>query len=579
MLNPDKIKEVLIKNKILSKAGVDKTEAEAASKKIPLEKYLIFKKIISEETLYELLANYLKVPFIDLKSEVVRKDILNIIPEPIAQKHQIVAFNRTENELKVATQDPENLEVFEFIKKKTGLDLKIYLTNSESIAQALKQYHKGLKARFKEITKEEEKEGVEKIKEEKDLKKLAQDLPIIRLVDTLLEYAIFENASDIHIEPTEKEIVVRYRIDGILREVMLLPQKIHSGIVARIKVLSNLKIDEHRLPQDGRFKVQFDEYKVSFRVSIIPLYDGEKIVLRLLMESARLETLEQLGLLPKQLEIIKRNIKKPHGIILVTGPTGCGKTTTLYALLNILNNRGVNIATIEDPVEYRLEGINQSQVNPRIGYTFTRGLRSIMRQDPDIIMVGEVRDNETAEIAIHSALTGHLVLSTFHTNDAVGAIPRLLDMGTPPFLLASSANLIVAQRLVRKICPDCIQSYNLDKKNIKAIESHLDIKNLLGVMVREGAIASVTAPVEELLFYRGRGCNKCNMEGYKGRIGIFEVLEINKKISSLILTKANSEVVSQEALKQGMITLIQDGFIKAKNGVTTIEEILRVAKE
>ncbi len=576
MISEKLLETILVKSKLLSKAELLKAKAKVKSKQLPLEEIIVTEKIIPEQSLFEAIANYFKLPFIDLKNQTIRRDILTILPEPIVQTHKIIVFAKTEKALKIACLDPNDLETFEFIKKKTGQELEIHITTPSGINDALKQFHKGIKARFAEFTDDG---PASKKEEKKQLQELAQDLPVIRIVDTLLEYAIFENASDIHIEPMERELIVRYRIDGILRQVMTLPKKIQNGVVARIKILSNLKLDEHRLPQDGRFKVETDEYKVAFRVSIMPIYDGEKIVMRLLNESAQVLTLEQLGLLPRPLDKIKRSIRKPHGIILVTGPTGSGKTTTLYTLLNILNKPGVNISTIEDPIEYRITHVNQSQINPKIGFTFATGLRSILRQDPDIIMVGEVRDNETAEIASHAAMTGHLVLSTLHTNDAVSAPTRLLEMDVPSFLIASTTNLVIAQRLVRRICPFCITSYNLTKSQIEELKKNVNVDKLLQVMEREQIIQSADLPISDLLFFKGKGCKKCNNEGYKGRIGIYEILEITTEISELILNKVSEEKLSKEAEQQQMITVMEDGFIKAKNGITTIEEIIRVTKD
>jgi type II secretory ATPase GspE/PulE/Tfp pilus assembly ATPase PilB-like protein len=333
------------------------------------------------------------------------------------------------------------------------------------------------------------------------------------------------------------------------------------------------------LPQDGRFKIQTPEYKVAFRVSIIPTYDGEKIVLRLLNEKAQILSLEQLGLQKDSLIRVRQALKKPHGMILVTGPTGSGKTTTLYTLLNLLNTPQVNISTIEDPIEYRIANINQSQVNPKIGFTFAKGLRAFLRQDPNIIMVGEIRDDETATIAVHAAMTGHLVLSTLHTNDAVTTLPRLLEMGVPAYLVASTTNLIIAQRLVRKICTGCIQSYNLDKLMIKSLEEQLNTLDLLTTLEKQGAIMSAKQKLESLLFYKGRGCKQCNNQGYRGRIGIYETLLIDQEISQLIIKNVDKKEIYAQARKRGMLTLLEDGFIKAKNGITTIEEILRVSQE
>ena len=578
MLSQKQIKNILAKTEILSESDFDKFAKEAENSGKKIENYLVEKKVITPLSLYESAAEYFKIPFVNLKGQAIRKDILFSIPEPIATTHDLIAFDGDDKEIKIATLNPDDLEIFEFIKKKTGLEPKIYLTTPESIKDNLKQYHKGLRAEFDYLTKGAPK--VEAGKEgEKDLKKLAEDLPVVRIVDTLLEYAIFQEASDIHIEPEEKDIIVRYRIDGILHNVMILPKNAQSGIIARIKILSNLKVDEHRLPQDGRFKIANEEYKVSFRVSIIPTFDGEKIVMRLLNEKAQILNLEQLGFQPSSLEIVKRNLKKPHGMLLVTGPTGSGKTTTLYTILNILNTPEVNISTVEDPIEYRMPRVNQSQINPKIGFTFATGLRALLRQDPNIIMVGEIRDQETEEIAVHAAMTGHLVLSTLHTNDAVTTLPRLSDMGIPSFLVATTTNLIVAQRLVRKICPNCIQSFNLDKQAIEELNKFLNVGNLLKTLEEEKAIVSSKEGLESVLFYRGKGCKKCNDTGYKGRIGIYETLEITKEVANIILKKGTATEIKAQAEKQKMLTIVEDGFIKAKNGITTIEEIMRVTKE
>ncbi|MFA4940980.1 MAG: ATPase, T2SS/T4P/T4SS family [Patescibacteria group bacterium] len=578
MLSRKQIKNILAKAEILSEADFDKFAEEAENSGKKIENYLIEKKVVTPLSLYETAAQYFKVPFVNLKGQTIRKDILLNIPEPIATTHNLIAFDGDDKEIKIATLNPDDMEIFEFIKKKTNLNPKIYLTTPDSIKDNLKQYHKSLKAEFDYLTKggqkgEANKEG------EKDLKKLAEDLPVVRIVDTLLEYAIFQEASDIHIEPEEKDIIVRYRIDGILHNVMILPKNTQTGIIARIKILSNLKVDEHRLPQDGRFKISGEEYKVSFRVSIIPTFDGEKIVMRLLNEKAQILNLEQLGFQPRSFEIVKKNIKKPHGMILVTGPTGSGKTTTLYTILNILNTPEVNISTVEDPIEYRMPRVNQSQINPKIGFTFASGLRALLRQDPDIIMVGEIRDEETAEIAVHSAMTGHLVLSTLHTNDAVTTLPRLSDMSIPSFLIATTTNLIIAQRLVRKICPNCIQSYNLDKQAVEELNKHLKVENILETLAEEKVIVNSKQGLESILFYRGKGCKKCNNSGYKGRIGIYETLEITEEVADIILKKGTANDIKKEAEKQKMLTIIEDGFIKAKNGITTIEEIMRVTKE
>ena len=564
-----------MQNKILDDKQLKKYSERTRKSTETLEEVIVEEKIISPALLYELAAKFYKIPFIHLKDKTIRKDVLFLIPEITARSHQTVAFDKNSEELSIATLDISNVELFDFLAKKTQLKLKLHITTPEDIVETLKIYHKGLSAEMKELGEEEE-----KIKEGKpeELKSLAQDLPIVRVVDTLLEYAILEKASDIHIEPAEKEVGVRYRIDGILRKVMTLPKSTHAGVVARIKILSNLKLDEHRLPQDGRFKIETKEYKVSFRVSIIPTFDGEKVVLRLLPDEAQQLTLEQLGFNPESLKIARRNVEKPHGMILVTGPTGSGKTTTLYTILGELNKPEVNISTIEDPIEYKMKGVNQSQVQPKIGFTFATGLRSLLRQDPNIIMVGEIRDTETADIAINAAMTGHLVLSTLHTNDAVTAIPRFIDMKIPTFLLASTINLIIAQRLVRKICKNCIESYNLDKTVLTQLGQQFDLKKLEKYLMDHGHISKKQS-IASILFYRGKGCNQCDNSGYKGRIGIYETLEATEAMAELILKNASRDELQNLAVEQGMMTLNQDGFIKAKNGLTTIEEVLRVTQE
>lgn len=576
MFSQQQLKKILTKGDILTAEDFDKYAKEAGEQTKKTENYLMEKKVITPMILYEQAASYYGVPFIDLKKQTIRKDILFLVPEPIASTHRIIAFDATDKEIKVAAVDPKNLEIFEFLQKKTGLKVAVHLTTPDSIKDTLKQYHKSLKAEFDYLTGGKEASGDGS---QKDLKKLAEDLPVVRIVDTLLEYSIIEGASDIHIEPEEKNISVRYRIDGVLRNVMTLPKNVQSGIVARIKILANLKVDEHRLPQDGRFKITAKDYKVSFRVSIMPTFDGEKVVLRLLNEHAQVLSLEQLGFQSKPLKAVKRNIKKPHGVILVTGPTGSGKTTTLYTVLNILNQPEVNISTIEDPIEYRMPHVNQSQVNAKIGYTFASGLRAFLRQDPDIIMVGEIRDQETAEIAIHAAMTGHLVLSTIHTNDAPTTMPRLAKMGVPSFLVGTTVNIIIAQRLVRKICPNCIQSYNLDDDTIEEMEKQLNMDSILKTLEKEKSISDSKSGIKSQLFYKGKGCKQCSNTGYKGRIGIYEILENSDKISNLIQKNAQANEIKEQAISEGMLTIVEDGFMKAKNGMTTIEEVLRVTKE
>ena len=589
-IDDSQLKTFIIDTGLVSKEELAKAGEQAKKAKQKLVEFLIKEKIISQEQLSKLQAYILGIPFVNLEKEKIPKEILQIIPEPIARRHNIVAFRKKDKNLEIAMLDPDDLQMIEFIKKKSDLKILPRLTTANSIKNALKQYQRSLEAEFGDLIKKEseiissgkiiEGKPVSDAEESReDLEKAAEQLPIIKIVDTLLKHAILQQASDIHIEPLEKEIVVRYRIDGILHDTMTLPKKIHSGVVARIKVLSNLKLDEHRLPQDGRFKIETGDYKISFRVSILPVYDGEKVVLRLLPEDAKGLTLEKLGLMSKVLEKVHHNIKKPNGMILVTGPTGCGKTTTLYTIIDILNEPGVNISTVEDPIEYQMPRINQTQVKPKIGLTFANGLRSLVRQDPDIIMVGEIRDNETASLAINAALTGHLVLSTLHTNSAAGAFPRLIDMQTEPFLIASTINLIIAQRLVRRLYPETKEKYKLNSAEIKSIENEIDLTKILETLKKEKIISSKNN-WSNIEFYRpGKNKSEECPDGYKGRIGIYEILEINDEIKDLIIKEATAGQIEEQAKKQGMLTMLEDGFIKAVQGLTSIEEILRVTKE
>lgn len=570
MLRKKQIKQILEKTKILTNKEFGKLLSEAQKNNKSLENYLIEKKIITSSLLYKNAAEYYKLPFIDLEFPKIKKEAMLKIPETIANTYSVIAFDINDKEIKIATTNPENLQIFEFIKKKLEKEIKIYITSPENIKEGLRHYQQNIKTTFEDFEKNEKNESLEK---------KAEDQPIIKIVDSIIEYAINQDASDIHIEPGEKGIKIRYRIDGMLTDIMSLSKKTQEGILARIKILTNLKVDEHRLPQDGRFKISNEKYKISFRVSTIPTIDGEKIVIRLLNEDVQILSLEQLGFQQDSLEIIQRNIKKPNGMILATGPTGSGKTTTLYTILNYLNKPEVNISTVEDPIEYRMHRVNQTQINHKIGFSFALGLRALLRQDPDIIMVGEIRDEETAQIAVHAAMTGHLVLSTLHTNSAVATLPRLTDMDVPPYLIASTVNLIIAQRLARKICPNCIQSYNLDIETIKKIEKNINIDKILKTLAKRKIISQKVKSLKSLLFYKGKGCSKCNETGYKGRIGVYETLEVTPEISNLIAKKTDSGELAKEAEKQGMLTMLEDGFIKAKNGITTLEEIIRVTKE
>lgn len=580
-VEPQQLKSFLLDADLVTEEQFNKCFEKAKKTKQKVGDVLVSEGLIEEKEMIKLEAYILGIPFINLEKAIIPPKILKIIPEPVARSHNIIAFKKSGPNLEVAMLDPSDLRTIEFIKKKADLKILPRLTTPESIKFLLRQYQKTLEAEFGEIIKKESK-GIKSIKteklfaEKKDLEKIAEELPIIRIVDTLLRHAILGRASDIHIEPAEKEVIVRYRIDGILRDAMILPKTVALGIVARIKVLSRLKLDEHRLPQDGRFKIETDDYKYSVRVSILPVFSGEKIVMRLLSETSRAYTLEGLGFQGEILERVQDNLKNPVGMILITGPTGSGKTTTLYAMMEILNVPQVNISTIEDPIEYQMPRINQTQVNSKIGLTFSAGLRSLVRQDPDIIMVGEIRDEETASLAINAALTGHMVLSTLHTTNAPGAIPRLIDMKVEPFLLSSTLSVILAQRLVRKLCKER-EKYKLSELEIENLGKYCDLSEVLKFLKKDKLIKP-SMEFKDIEFYRPKPNKECS-EGYKGRIGIYEVLNVTETIKELIIKGASSDRIQEQAKKEGMRTMIEDGFIKAAQGVTSIEEILRVISE
>lgn len=551
MLTSAQLHTIVVDSGFVSEGDFTEAVKMASEQQKTIPDVLVYKGLLTDEILGKLIAEYYTVPFIDLAHKSIPEDVLGTIPEEAAMTFRMVPFERNGGMLSVAMADPADLEAREFAKRKTGLSLKVFYTGDAQISSAIGQYKRNIQAVFEKLLGESE---------SRPTVASADDAPVIKVLDTILDYAVAEGASDIHFEAEEDKLLVRYRIDGVLQDIVQLPRSVHQGIVARIKILSQLKIDEHRIPQDGRFKFKHSDSYVAFRVSILPSFYGENIVLRILAESARPLSFEELGLTGKNLELLSRNIVKPHGMILVTGPTGSGKTTTLYSVLTMLNQPEVNICTVEDPVEYSIKRVNQTQINPQAGLTFAAGLRALLRHDPDIIMVGEIRDKETAEMAIHSSLTGHLVLSTLHTNDAVGTIPRFIDMGSEGFLLASTLNIVIAQRLVRKLCSKCIESYTLPD----------DVKNYLSTVLPGHSLQT---------FYRGRGCEECGMRGYKGRIGIFELLEITEDMRHLIVGHKGTEELLQAAKENGMISLLDDGVAKASSGLTSIEEVLRVVRE
>ncbi|QQG45981.1 MAG: Flp pilus assembly complex ATPase component TadA [Candidatus Niyogibacteria bacterium] len=581
-IDPERLKLFILDSELISKDDFERAQKKATDSGKDIADVLVESGKISDDDLRRLHAYILGVPFVNLEQEKIDPRVLGIIPEPIARSHNIVAYRLEGGNLEVAMLDPQDLAAIDFIKKKANLKIKPRLTSQSSMTNVLRQYQKSLAAEFGEIIKKEAGEikqvlevGVKDASGE-DLKKAAEELPIIRIVDTLLRHAIVQHASDIHIEPLEKELLMRYRIDGILRDAMVLPKQVATGIIARVKVLANLKLDEHRLPQDGRFMIETDEEKVSFRVSVLPVFDGEKAVLRLLPENKHGFTLEQLGFRGEGLERIERAIRKPTGMILATGPTGSGKTTTLYTVLEILNTPAVNISTVEDPIEYRIPRINQSQVRPDIGFSFANGLRSLLRQDPDILMVGEIRDNETASLAVNASLTGHLVLSTLHTNSAAGALPRLLEMKVEPFLISSTVNVIIAQRLVRRLC-ERNKSYNITESEVRSFGQGVDPDKLIELLRKEKIIKPKDG-WKDIKFYRPAPTADCP-DGYKDRIGIHEVLEMSETIKEMTVRQATSDEIAKQARLEGMVTMFEDGIIKAAQGITSLEEIMRVTSE
>jgi len=582
-IKDEQLKEFILDAGLVSRAAFEKAEKRAKEGGMSVGEVLVSDGELSEDDLRRVQAYVLGIPFVNLKGLKLDFETLALIPEPIARNHNIVAFKKNADTLEVAMLDTDDLGAIDFIKKKTGLKIVPRLTDTDSIKNALLQYQKTLRDEFGDMI-ERESASLRAIPEdgeggevsEKDLKQLAEDLPVVRIVDALLRHAIIQNASDIHIEPTDKEVLVRYRIDGILHDAMTLPKMAASSISARVKVLSNLKLDEKRLPQDGRFKIELNGEKVSFRVSVLPTYYGEKIVMRLLRENISGFSLEGLGFHGEGLERIHGATKMTTGMILVTGPTGSGKTTTLYTALDIVNTPDVNISTIEDPIEYQLPRINQTQVNSDIGFTFGIGLRALMRQDPDVIMVGEIRDGETVSLAINASLTGHLVLSTLHTNSAAGAIPRLIDMGAEAFLLVSTLKVIIGQRLVRKLCA-IKEEYKLSDEEIKSLQEVVDMDHVLAVL-KEEKIAEKSATWKDIPFYRPKESGEC-ADGYSSRVGIHEVLKITPAIQDLIIKGSTADLIEEQAKKEGMLTMIEDGIFKAAQGITTIEEVLRVVSE
>lgn len=559
--------DVLLEERLITSEQYNKLTSEATQRGEPVEKLLLDLKILNEEQYYEARAKFIGIPFVSVATLPFSPEALSFIPKAVAEKFNVVPFSydKVKLTLSVAMADPSDFEARNFIQQKTGLKVIAFQGTPSEVSEVIKtEYNIGLIGEVKQALKETEAFTKVKTFDQESIAKVIKEAPIAKIVSTILEYAIKSRASDIHLEPQEDRVRVRYRIDGILYERLSLPNGVQSAVISRIKILSDLKIDEHRLPQDGRFNFKYDDKEVDLRVSVLPTSFGEKIVMRLLRKSGGIPTLLELGFRGSPQKSLEEAIAKPHGIIIICGPTGSGKTTTLYSILSKLNTTKVNISTLEDPVEYQLPGVNQVQVNPEVNLTFASGLRAFLRQDPNIILVGEIRDKETTDLAIQAALTGHLVFSTLHTSNASGALPRLVDLGAETFLLGSTMNGVVGQRIVRKICQNCKISH------VPSTEEITEIKKVLG---------SLFSQTKEILLFKGKGCDACGQTGYLGRIGIFEVMPVTHIIGKLILTKSDANTIESEAIKEGMITIEQDGFLKALEGVTTLEEVLRVARE
>ncbi len=560
ILSHDELKALLLEAGVVESKDLELAEERYASQGGSFIEAILWFNFISDEQLGRLIADHLQVPFVVLSQETIDPEVLSMVPEVVARRHRLVAFRKTKSGLDIAMADPRNLEFANFLERKLGVPLRRFYATGQDIYEALTLYHIGAPKAIEDLL-------AASINEAKALKSSNVDPPIAKVVSTIFQYAYQNRASDIHLEPREQDAIVRFRIDGVLHDIVKVPLTVHAQIVSHIKVRSGLRTDEHQTPQDGKLRAETERETIDIRVSVIPITHGEKVVLRLLSDRSRQFSLNNLGLDTRDLAKVESAYHKPYGMVLVTGPTGCGKTTTLYSFLKLLNRRNVNIVTIEDPVEYDLEGVNQIQVNPAANLTFATGIRSILRQDPNVILVGEIRDTETARIAVNLAMTGHLVLSTLHTNNAATAIPRLLDMDIEPFLIASTVNVVIAQRLVRMIHANCRVSEEIPKEKLIEVVG----KDLTAQLLPQGETS--------LRAYRGKGCDGCHGTGYQGRTGIFEVMELDESLRQAISHSATAGDIYTLAQKAGMTTMQADGLTKVMQGVTTLEEIIRATKE
>jgi len=593
------VEELLEKSGKFSEDQLKALHEQVDKERRPLQDIVTQTNMLTEAELTKLYAQKIDVPVAEFSLDKLQRETLQLISENIARQYKAVPFDiDADGVISVAMEDPDDIQAINFLRRKLGKPVRIYITSSSVIQAAIDLYSGStVSNELAKVIAVENKEAAEEDVAEEDV---AEDSPIAQTINLIISYGIKNRASDVHIEPREDMVIVRYRIDGVLSEANKLPRKVLSALVSRIKILANLKIDERRAPQDGRFKIAINDHVYALRVSTLPVVDGEKIVLRILDESGKADTLEELGFWGESLKSVEEAILQPHGLILITGPTGSGKSTTLFSILSKLNSPTVNISTVEDPVEYRIVGVNQTQVNPVAGMTFASGLRSLLRQDPNVIMVGEIRDRETADLAVQAALTGHLVFSTLHTNDAATSLPRLLDMGVEPFLIASTVRVVIGQRLVRRLCQDCREEYKPDDGVLQRIKTAFSLqdetafkriheleKNALkaGIGANGAAAAdkqstaklsSTPDNIVRLWKAHDQGCNNCSHTGYRGRLGIYEILDNNQAIQKAIVSNATSEDLEIQSIKNGMVTMHVDGFIKALCGQTTLEEIMRV---
>lgn len=569
------ILDILLSQGVLNQDQVANVKLEQLGTGKKIEDILMARGLANSMQIAAARASMMGIQTVVVSKKPIAQQLLTLIPQSLASRYNCLPFDISPDgtSISLAMEDPTDLVAIEFIEKRTGLKVLPFLANVADLKIAIDEhYSQNLSSQVTAVLDESptetstvKSEGTLDLEKEKDI---IRDAPVAKIVSSILEFAIKSRASDIHVEPLEDKTRVRYRIDGILQEKLILPTRVHEALVSRVKILSELKIDEKRIPQDGRFNYKMADNEVDIRVSTLPTVHGEKMVLRLLRKSGGVPTLVDLGLRGMAMKNLEISMLRPHGVIVVCGPTGSGKTTTLYAVLSKINSTKVNIVTVEDPVEYQISGVNQVQINPQAGLTFASALRSFLRQDPNIILVGEIRDSETTELAIQAALTGHLVFSTVHTSNASGALPRLLDLGAEPFLLSSSLNAVVGQRIVRKICPHCKESYEPPEMIVA------DIKQVLGNLLPPDKIKD-----GKLELFKGKGCDECGSTGFLGRVGIFEVLPVSDKISKMILTHSDANDIERQAKEEGMITMKEDGYLKAVEGVTTIEEVLRVAQD